>query len=83
MLNTKVLDMILDVQKQFADLHKRTGLIAVHDDRIHLTEEMFRNNFSRYKVEAFNCSRVGHDYKLTFNYGGVEFMTLSDREQEE
>ena len=80
MLNTKVLDMILDVQKQFADLHKRTGLIAVHDDRIHLTEEMFRNNFSsRYKVEDFSANQ-GHDYKLTFNYGGVEFMTLSNRE---
>ena len=79
MLNTKVLDIMLDVQKQFADLHKRTGLIAVHNDRIHLTEEMFRNNFNTYKVEFFSDNQ-GHDYKLTFNYGGVEFMALSDNE---
>jgi len=81
MLNTKVLDMILDVQKQFADLQRRTGLIAVHDDRIHLTEKMFRSNFKEYNIESFfNRDTVGRDYKLTFTYGGVEFMALSDRE---
>jgi len=80
MLNTKALDMILDVQKQFVDLQIRTGLIAIHDDRIHLTKEMFRSNFNEYDIEWFLDKDGYYNYKLTYIYNDVEFMTLSDSE---
>lgn len=77
----KELLQMVELQKTFADLYSRTGLIGVADSYIQMNCEMFKNIFDGMDWKVEEHSKC-YD-KLSIEFMGVKFITLADKPREE
>lgn len=77
----KELLQMVEMQKTFADLYSRTGMIAVSEGYIQMRCEEFKDIFEGMDWKVEEHSKC-YD-KLTVEFMGVKFIALADKPREE
>ena len=71
----KQLDLLVNLQKEYASAYKHfDGLFGIDDQKVHLSEELFKELFKTYTV---NLKDETHKICESY-YDGVKFIALLD-----
>lgn len=76
-MTTEVLDRAVDLQKEYAELYRQTGLIAIEPNEIHLTNEEFFETFKPEEIKESPRSCKEYPYQYTAVYKDINFFCIA------
>jgi hypothetical protein len=79
-MTTEMLDKVVRMQKEFAEMYHTTGLISLDPDKnVHITPEEFFSSFSADEITERPRDSEKYPFEYTAKHNGTTFFCITEK----